>query len=142
MLIFLALLSFVSPYDPKLWNVVPKNQPPSFRYLLGTNSMGQDIFWNLTHAIRNSVILGSLTAVISIVIGTFVGLLSGYRGGSLDRFLMSVNDSFIVIPSLPILILISSIIKQHISLILIAFILSFILLALGRKTGKSYCIRS
>jgi len=121
---FLALLSFVSPYDPKLWNVVPKNQPPSFRYLLGTNSMGQDIFWNLTHAIRNSVILGSLTAVISIVIGTFVGLLSGYRGGSLDRFLMSVNDSFIVIPSLPILILISSIIKQHISLILIAFILS------------------
>jgi len=124
LLIFLALLSFVSPYDPKLWNVVPKNRPPSLHYILGTNSMGQDIFWNLTHAIKNSVFLGSLTAVISILIGTFVGLLSGYRGGGLDRFLMSVNDSFIVIPSLPILILISSIIKQHINLILIAFILA------------------
>lgn len=123
-LIFISFLSFVSPYNPKLWNVVPKNMPPSLKYLLGTNSMGQDIFWNFTHAIKNSLFLGTLTAIISIFIGTLVGLLAGYKGGKIDRILMSLNDSFIVIPSLPILILISSIIKEHISTVLIAIILS------------------
>jgi len=123
-LIILIILSFFSPYDPKLWNVVPKDMLPSLKYPLGTNSMGQDIFWNMTHAIKNSLSLGSLTAVISISIGTIVGLIAGYRGGRLDRILMSINDSFIVLPSLPILILLSSILKEHLSIVLIAIILS------------------
>ncbi|PMQ01230.1 MAG: peptide ABC transporter [Dictyoglomus sp. NZ13-RE01] len=123
-LIILVILSFFSPYDPKLWNVVPKDMLPSLKYPLGTNSMGQDIFWNMTHAIKNSLSLGSLTAVISISIGTIVGLIAGYRGGRLDRILMSINDSFIVLPSLPILILLSSILKEHLSIVLIAIILS------------------
>ncbi|MGB9810488.1 MAG: ABC transporter permease [Dictyoglomus turgidum] len=136
-LIFLALISFLSPYDPKLWNVAPKNLPPSFKYILGTNSMGQDIFWNLTHAIKNSLFLGSLTAVISIFVGTLVGLVAGYLGGRTDRILMSINDSFIVIPSLPVLILISSIIKQHISIVLIAVILSLFSWPWGGRQVRS-----
>ncbi|MGB9857360.1 MAG: ABC transporter permease [Dictyoglomaceae bacterium] len=123
-LIFLTILSFFSPYDPKLWNAVPKNLPPSWGHPLGTNSVGQDIFWNITHAIKNSLSLGFLTALISISIGTLVGLTAGYRGGTLDRVLMSINDSFIVLPSLPILILLSTMLKERLSVGLIAVILS------------------
>ncbi len=123
-LLFLSILSFFSPYNPVLWSLVPKNLPPSLKHILGTNSMGQDIFWNITHAIKNSILLGSLTAVISITIGTFVGLVAGYRGGSVDRALMSINDSFIVLPSLPILILLSTMLKERLTIAVIAVILS------------------
>lgn len=123
-LFFLSIISFFSPYNPVLWNVVPKNLPPSLEHILGTNSMGQDIFWNITHAIKNSILLGSLTAVISITIGTLVGLVAGYRGGTTDRILMSINDSFIVLPSLPILILLSTMLKERLSIVTIAIILS------------------
>ena len=43
-LVVLGLLSFFSPYDPLDWYVVPSDRPPSWEYLLGTNSMGQDVF--------------------------------------------------------------------------------------------------
>jgi hypothetical protein len=44
-LVFMALLSFFSPYDPTLWHVVPRDLKPSLDHLLGTDSNGQDIFW-------------------------------------------------------------------------------------------------
>ena len=56
-LLFLAVLSFFSPSDPTLWFSVPRDLPPSRQYILGTNSKGQDIFWQATFARRNSLIV-------------------------------------------------------------------------------------
>lgn len=123
-LVFLAILSAFSPYDPRSWNVVPKDKSPSFQHLLGTNSMGQDIFWNTTHALKNSFILGLTTACISTIIGTIVGLIAGYRGGILDRILMSINDSFIVLPSLPILVFLSFSLREKMTIFVMGAILS------------------
>ena len=55
-LVVLALLSFVSPYDPTEWRVVPQDQSPSLEHFLGTSSLGQDVFWVLTAAVRNSLL--------------------------------------------------------------------------------------
>lgn len=123
-LVFLAILSAFSPYDPKSWNVVSKDKPPSFQHLLGTNSMGQDIFWNTTHALKNSFILGLTCACISTIIGTIVGLIAGYRGGILDRVLMSINDSFLVLPSLPILVFLSFSLREKMTIFVMGLILS------------------
>lgn len=111
LMIFLAILSFFSPYDPKVWHVVPRDTPPSLKYLLGTTSMGQDVFWLATYAIRNSLLLSVIAVIVSRVIAIFLGLITGYKGGFLDRFLMTINDSFVILPLLPILILIASVIK-------------------------------
>jgi len=54
--------------------------------------------------VRNSLIMGVITAAISRVFAIIVGLTAGYQGGWLDRVLMSVNDSFVILPLLPILI--------------------------------------
>ncbi len=112
----LAMLSFFSPYAPNASFKVIPDMPPSGQYPFGTNSRGQDIFWMMTFALRNSLLFGIMTALFSRIISVFIGLLSGYRGGVLDRILMSVNDSFVVMPILPILILLSFVLRDKMNL--------------------------
>jgi len=121
--VVLSLLSFVSPYDLGLTFMVPPDQPPSAEFPFGTSSRGQDVFWWMAFAVRNSLVLGILTAIISRVIAIFVGLTAGYRGGWADRILMSINDSFVVMPVLPILILLSFLLRGKMSLMMLAFIM-------------------
>lgn len=122
-IVTLSLLSFVSPYDPGQTFMVPPDMPPSGEHLFGTSSRGQDVFWWMAFAVRNSLLLGILTAVISRIIAIFVGLTAGYRGGWADRILMSINDSFVVMPVLPILILLSFLLRGQMSLLMLAFIM-------------------
>ncbi len=121
----MILLSFVSPYDPNKTFVVLMDAPPSLEHLFGTNSRGQDIFWWMTFAVRNSLIVGVITAVISRVIAILVGLAAGYQGGWLDKVLMSINDSFVVLPLLPILILLGFLLRDIMNLFLLGVILGF-----------------
>jgi len=123
--LLMVFLSFFSPYDPNQTFVVAMDVPPSPDYVFGTNSRGQDIFWWMTFAIRNSLLLGVITAVISRVIAILVGLSAGYEGGWLDRVLMSVNDSFVVLPLLPILILLGFLLRDKMNLFYLGVILGF-----------------
>uniref|UniRef100_A0A7V4FG27 ABC transporter permease n=1 Tax=Fervidobacterium pennivorans TaxID=93466 RepID=A0A7V4FG27_FERPE len=124
-ILVLAVTSHFSPFDPRSWNTVPKDLPPSFRHLLGTTSTGQDVFWILCHAFKNSLILGVITALISNLVGTFVGLLAGYKGGWIDRVLMSLNDTFIALPSFPILVFLAFALKGNLNMLNLGVILSF-----------------
>ena len=100
-----ALLSFFSPYPPNDSFVVPPDVPPSWAYPMGTTSRGQDLFWLLTFSIRNTLLFGLTVALISRLLALVIGLVAGYCGGLVDRALMSINDTFIVIPLFPILVL-------------------------------------
>jgi peptide/nickel transport system permease protein len=124
-LVILAIVSFFIPHDPRSWNVYPRDLPPSWQNLLGTNSMGQDVFWKATLAIRNSLLLGIIAASISRGIAIVIGLIAGYRGGPVDRVLMTVNDSFVIIPLFPLLILVSSILRSQINIALLGVVLGF-----------------
>jgi peptide/nickel transport system permease protein len=121
--LIMILLSFVSPYNPNRSFVVVMDAPPSAEFIFGTNSRGQDLFWWLTFAVRNSLFLGMVTALISRVIAVLVGLTAGYQGGWLDKVLMSINDSFVVLPLLPILILLGFLLRENMNLLSLAVIL-------------------
>jgi peptide/nickel transport system permease protein len=121
-LILLSLLSFFSPYDPTVWRAVPRDLPPSAEHWLGTTSLGQDLFWLLTAAIRNSITLAFIAAAISRIIALSVGLVSGYMGGMVDRVLMFINDGFIVLPLLLVLILLAMLIQERLSLPVMALL--------------------
>jgi peptide/nickel transport system permease protein len=119
----MIFLSFVSPYNPGNSFVVAMDTPPSLEHIFGTDSRGQDIFWWMTFAVRNSLVMGVITAVISRVIAILVGLTAGYQGGWLDKMLMSINDSFVVLPLLPILILLGFLLRDIMNLFLLGVIL-------------------
>jgi len=118
--ITVALLSFVSPYPPNDAYVVPPDVPPCWAYPLGTNSRGQDVFWQLSIAIRNTLLFGVTVAVISRCLSLVIGLVAGYTGGTIDRVLMSINDTFIVIPLFPILVMLYFVLRDHMSWLLLA----------------------
>ena len=110
------ILPWFAPTDPLKWYVSPRNQAPSLTYLFGTTSLGQDVFWLLTYALRNSLILGLIVAFFSTLIGVFVGLAAGYAGGLLDRVLSFAMDALLCIPTLPILILLAALFGGQLAL--------------------------
>ncbi len=113
----LVILSFFSPYEPDDRRAVARNEPPSTEFIFGTTSQGQDVFWMLTFAIRNTLIVAGIAVSIGRGIGVLLGMISGYLGGIVDRVLSSIVDSFIVIPRLPLLILIAAIMRGQMSII-------------------------
>ena len=122
--VIFATLSFFSPYPPNDSFVVPPDVPPSWTYLLGTTSRGQDVFWLLSFSIRNTLLFGLTVALISRVLSLVIGLLAGYLGGLADRILMSINDTFIVIPLFPILVLFYFVMRDKMSWGLLALMMA------------------
>lgn len=96
----------LAPYDPTE-RVGKPFAPPSAAHRLGTNDIGQDILSELIYGTRVSLLVGALSALIAIVIGTAVGLLAGYyrRAGLL---LMRLVDIILVLPFLPLLIVLAA----------------------------------
>lgn len=133
----LALLSFFSPYDPAEWRTVPRDLPPSSEHFLGTNSLGQDVFWQMTFAIRNSLLVALLAAAISRIIALTVGLVAGYSGGIVDRTLMFINDGFIVLPLLLVLVLLAMLIREQLSLVTMALLFGVMGWALDARFIRS-----
>ncbi len=111
--ILVAAASFFSPYPAADSYVVPPDLPPSWPHILGTTSRGQDVFWQLAAAIRNTLLFGFSVAILSRLISLVVGLVAGYAGGVVDRVLMAINDSFIVIPLFPILVLFFFVMRER-----------------------------
>jgi peptide/nickel transport system permease protein len=123
-IVIFALLSFFSPVDPSLIYMTMPDQPPSAQYWFGTNSRGQDMFWQMSTALRNSLMFGIIVAAISRVISITVGLLSGYVGGWVDRALMFVNDIFVAVPIFPVLVLFYFVLRNNMNSLTLALIMA------------------
>lgn len=122
--VIFAGLSFFAPVDPSLIYVTIPDQPPSAQFWFGTNSRGQDLFWQLSAAFRNSLAFGLTVAVLSRIISITVGLLSGYLGGWVDRALMFINDIFVAIPIFPILVLFYFVLRNNLDSFTLALIMA------------------
>ena len=118
-----AAMSAFSPYPPNQTYVVPPDMTPSWQYLFGTTSRGQDTFWQVTFALRNSLLFGFSVALISRILSLLVGLVAGYHGGIVDRLLMSLNDTFLVIPLFPLLVMFYFVLRDRMNWGLLAMIM-------------------
>ena len=119
-----AALSWVSPYSPLDSYVVPPDLPPGWPHVMGTTSRGQDVFWMLSFAIRNTLAFGLLVALISRALSLLIGLVAGYSGGWVDRLLMSINDTVIVIPLFPILVLFYFVVRDKMTWVSLAAVMA------------------
>lgn len=89
-------------------------RPPSGEHLLGTDDMGRDVLANLMAGARISLLIGGIATVISMAIGTLVGISAGYFGGTVDNLLMRFTDFFLVIPWLPLMMVLAAILGTSI----------------------------
>lgn len=142
--LFFTILGFVVYYIPHVnpftYYTYPAKLGASWEHLLGTTGLGQDTFWLLIEAIHNSLVIGIIVALIGTVVGVLVGLLSGFAGGWLDRFLMLITDTFVVIPSLPILILMASLMKGKMTTVAMALTLSIFAWAWPSRQVRSQAL--
>jgi len=101
--------------------------PPSFspsphtgwRHPFGTDSVGRDVYSLTLYGTRASLEVGLVATLISVVLGTVVGLSAGYFGRVTDEVLMRVTDFFLVLPWFPLMIVMMAILGQKFSLVIL-----------------------
>ncbi|WP_245986346.1 ABC transporter permease [Azospirillum thermophilum] len=95
--------------DPTAVSLLDRFEPPSAAHPLGTDELGRDVLVRLLYGGQVSLFVGVAAAVACALIGTAVGLVSGYAGGRLDDLLMRLTDALIALPLLPLLIVLGAI---------------------------------
>ncbi len=97
-LVFVAVFApLLSPYGPMEF-AGAQNLPPSAAHFFGTDGNGMDVFSRVLYAARIDLLLPLLATVISVTVGTYLGLLSGYFHGLLDATLQRLADIFQAFP--------------------------------------------
>ena len=131
------ILPFFTTVDPAAQGIYMKNLPPSQAHLLGTNALGQDIFWYLVFAVRNSLLLGVTVSIGVTIIATSLGLSAGFIGGWYERVVVVFMDTFITIPVLPVLIVLGAVVRGNTSFMVVALILIVFGWAWNARTIRS-----
>jgi len=134
------VLPFFSTVDPAAQGTYLKNLKFSSKHLLGTNALGQDIFWYLVFSIRNSLLLGTGVSLGITLISTLMGLSAGYIGGWYERIVVMLMDTFITIPVLPILIVLGALVRGNTSFVIVAVILIVFGWAWNARTIRSMAL--
>ncbi len=81
---------------------------PSRQNPLGTDRFGRDVLALVIIGLPNSLLVAAIAGGISTVIGVVVGFVAGYKGGKTDAFLRTVTDMFLVVPTLPLIIVLAA----------------------------------
>ena len=97
LLIFVLFGSYISPYDALEFSD-DVLQPPSTKHLMGTDLLGRDLFSRLIVGSKYSLGVSLIAVGVSTTIGLFLGSISGFFGGPIDRILMLIMDSLYVFP--------------------------------------------
>ncbi len=98
LLVVVGLLApLLAPFDPFAVDG-PSLSPPSQTHPFGTDALGRDLLSGVLYGARTSLLVAACVAVLVVVIGTSVGLVSGYAGGWVDDVLMRITELFQVLP--------------------------------------------
>ncbi|MEW9552732.1 ABC transporter permease [Nonomuraea sp. NPDC050783] len=84
-------------------------QPPSWEHWLGTDPQGRDVIALVVKGSRYVLLTAAITALITVVVGTAIGLFSGFRRGRWDTVLMRLTDMKLTIPGLPLLLVLATV---------------------------------
>jgi peptide/nickel transport system permease protein len=125
LILLLAIFApWIAPHDPIEQDIFSKLQPPSATYWLGTDYYGRDILSRLLHGARYSLLIGIAATFFAMVLGSFIGIISGYYGGRFDTITMQVMDILLAFPSLILGLIIVAMLGPTLMNIIIAIALT------------------
>ena len=114
---FVAIFAEVlAPYDPEIGVLGDRFRPPAWQaggseaHLLGTDHVGRDVLSRLIFGARVSMVVGFTAVIVAGVIGTTLGILSGYLGGWVDQVIMRVTDTWLALPALTFAIFLAAVV--------------------------------
>ena len=124
MLLLLALMAILAPYiapytfDGQDMSIIGQPQPPSRLHPMGTDQLGRDAFTRILYGARISLMVGLFSALLATGLGTLIGALAGYYRGFIDALLMRFTDVVLCIPLLPLVIVLSGILRPSVALLI------------------------
>lgn len=121
LLIIIAIIGpYIAPYDPYQPNYEEVLQGPSKNHIAGTDEYGRDIFSRLLAGTQISLSVSFLSVLFGAIGGIILGLLSGYFGGWIDRFIMRSSDVLFAFPDILLAIAIIAILGPGLKNVVIA----------------------
>ena len=125
LLVLIAIFApLIAPYDP--YAVIDRPTPfqaPSWQHLLGTDALGRDVLSMVMYGAQISLQVGIFTALGVTFVGAAMGVLAGYMGGWVDTVIMRLVDVLLVIPSLPMMMLLSAAMGYSFTTLIAVFII-------------------
>jgi len=106
----------LAPYNPEIGVLGDRFRPPAWQYggseahLLGTDHVGRDVLSRLIFGARVSMVVGFTAVIVAGVLGTTLGILSGYLGGWVDQVIMRVTDTWLALPALTFAIFLAAVV--------------------------------
>ncbi|MDB2370786.1 ABC transporter permease [Gammaproteobacteria bacterium] len=120
-LIVLAIFApWIAPHSYSYQNLELGAQPPSSEFLLGTDTLGRDLFSRILYGARVSLLVGFVATGVALVIGVSWGIIAGYFGGKIDSVMMRIVDVLYGLPFIIFIILLMVIFGRNIWLLFAA----------------------
>ncbi len=116
----------LAPFDPTEQNILEKLRAPTLEHWLGTDSFGRDTLSRLLYGARISLIIGVVSTLAAMLIGTAIGMLAGWYGGRLDTVTMQAMDVLLAFPSLILGLILVAMLGPSMTNIIIAIALTSI----------------
>ena len=117
-LILLAIFApWIAPHSYSYQNLELGAQPPSGNFLLGTDTLGRDLFSRILYGARVSLLVGFVATGVALVIGVSWGIIAGYFGGRVDSVMMRIVDVLYGLPFIIFIILLMVIFGRNIWLL-------------------------
>lgn len=116
-----------NPYDLMQISILEGRLPPgsmgeSFVFLLGTDDQGRDMLSGIFYGLRTSLVVGTLSTIIALMLGGALGLLAAYFGGRVDTLIMRIADLQLSFPAILIALILVAIMGQGVDKIIIALV--------------------
>ena len=111
LLVITAFPTFFAPYDPTAEIFLPRTGV-SWSHILGTTAFGQDVFSQVIVGTRQSMMIALIVGFFSTILSVTIGVSAAYFGGVMDDFLSLFTDVVLVIPTFPLIIVITAYVKS------------------------------
>lgn len=132
----------IAPFDPTATHAADAGLAPGGEYLLGTDHLGRDLFSRILYGGRTSLVIASAATLLSLIIGTPVGIIAAYQGGIVDEVVMRLMDALLSIPSLILALLVVATLPESNKMVIVAISVPFIPRISRIIRGKALSIKN